>query len=192
MSFRPLARGDFPLLLRWLTNPAVSVWWEAPPTTVHEIEGTHAPRVDGSERAYGYIAEYAGTPFGFIQWYRLRDHPDHPAVGRVADDAAGIDLYIGEDDFRHRGFGSVLIHAFLRAIVFAEADISACAIDPVPANHAAITAYRRAGFKDVGVVFYPAEREDVLIMVIDRADLISSGETQAAAEAPDADQDQKG
>ena len=38
MSFRPLARADFPLILRWLNTPAVQEWWDDRPTSVDELE----------------------------------------------------------------------------------------------------------------------------------------------------------
>ena len=170
MSFRALERADFPLILRWLNTPAVQEWWDEAPTSIDELEGKHVPRIDGSERVYGYIAAYQGEPFGFLQWYRLADEPEHVAVGLVDLGAAAIDLYIGEDRFLHRGFGPVMIRAFLRTVVFAEPDVTACAIDPCVANTAAISAYHKVGFRDIAVRYSPYEKCDSLVMVIDRAD----------------------
>ena len=172
MSFRPLERADFPLILRWLNTPAVQEWWDDRPTSIDELEGKHVPRIDGSERVYGYIAEYAGEPFGFLQWYRLRDEPEHVAVGLVDPGAAAIDLYIGVERFLHRGYGPVMIRAFLRAVVFAQPDVTACAIDPVVGNTTAIAAYRKVGFRDIAVKYSAYERADSLVMALDRADLI--------------------
>jgi len=172
MSFRPLERADFPLILRWLNTPAVQEWWDDRPTSIDELEGKHVPRIDGSERVYGYIAEYAGEPFGFLQWYRLRDEPEHVAVGLVDPGAAAIDLYIGVERFLHRGYGPVMIRAFIRAIVFAQPDVTACAIDPVVGNTTAIAAYRKVGFRDIAVRYSSYEKADSLVMALDRADLI--------------------
>ena len=30
------------------------------PTSIDELEGKHVPRIDGSERVYGYIADIRG------------------------------------------------------------------------------------------------------------------------------------
>jgi aminoglycoside 6'-N-acetyltransferase len=172
MSFRPLARADFPLVLRWLGTPAVREWWDEPPTSIDQLEGKYVPRIDGSEKVYGYIAEYSGEPFGFLQWYRLATEPDHVAVGLVDPGAAAIDLYIGEDRFLHRGYGPIMIRAFLRTVVFAEPDVTACAIDPDVRNTAAISAYRKVGFRDVGVRYSQQEQADALVMVLDRLELM--------------------
>ena len=91
MSFRPLAHADLPLILRWLNTPAVQEWWDDRPTSIDELEGKHVPRIDGSERVYGYIAAYRDEPFGFLQWYRLATEPEHVAVGLVDPGAAAID-----------------------------------------------------------------------------------------------------
>jgi aminoglycoside 6'-N-acetyltransferase len=172
MSFRPLERTDLQLILRWLNTPAVQAWWDDRPTSIDELEGKHVPRIDGSERIYGYIAAYEGEPFGFLQWYRLATEPEHVAVGLVDPRAAAIDLYIGEERFLHRGFGPVMIRAFLRAVVFAEPDVTACAIDPVVGNTRAIAAYRKVGFRDIAVKYSSYEKADSLVMALDRADLM--------------------
>jgi aminoglycoside 6'-N-acetyltransferase len=172
MSFRPLAHADLPLILRWLNTPAVQEWWDDRPTSIDELEGKHVPRIDGSELVYGYIASYRDEPFGFLQWYRLATEPEHVAVGLVDPGAAAIDLYIGEERFLHRGYGPVMIRAFLHDVVFAEPDVTACAIDPVVSNTTAIAAYRKVGFRDVGVRYSSYEKADSLVMVLDRAELM--------------------
>lgn len=167
-TFRPLAAEDFPLLYHWLNNPAVARWWDAPPISVAEIEGKYVPRLDGSEPVFGMIALFSGVPIGFLQWYRLADELEHPAVGIAPEQSAAIDLFIGEDAFRNRGYGSVMIRAFLSSVVFAEPDIVACAIDPCEDNAAAIAAYRKAGFRARAIVPDPREHCDSLVMVLER------------------------
>ena len=175
MRFRPITRADLPMLFEWLSSPDVAVWWDGPPESIAEVEEKHIPRLDGSERVYGFIASYQDDPFGYLQWYRLRDERAHPAVGLVEADAAAIDLYIGADAYRHRGYGVPMIRAFLTQIVFAQPGVGSCAIDPCLENTAAIAAYRKAGFREVGVAPNPHENCDSQIMVIERTDLIGSG-----------------
>ena len=208
-TFRPLARSDFPILFSWLHNPAVQEWWDDPPATIDEIEGKHVPRIDGSELVYGYIAEHLGVPMGYLQWYRLGTEPEHPAVGLVPEDAAAIDLFIGEDAYRRRGYGSVMIGAFLRNVVFNEPDVGSCAIDPCVGNRVAIAAYRKTGFRDIGIAANPHENRDSQIMLIDRGNLSDSlvqsptvnterppgsfthSVSQTNPQAPNTDQDQE-
>jgi RimJ/RimL family protein N-acetyltransferase len=190
-TFNPLARADFPTMLRWLNNPAVSKWWGEPPASIDELEGKHVPRLDGREQVFGFIAHYSDTPMGYLQWYRLSTEPDHPAVGLAPESSAAIDLFIGEDDYRHRGLGRVLIRAFLTEIVFAEPDVKHCAIDPCVDNTAAIAAYRKTGFREIGLAPNPHEHCISQIMLINRSALVSYGVAEAAAEAADADQHQE-
>jgi aminoglycoside 6'-N-acetyltransferase len=170
-AFRPITRADFPMMLRWLHNPTVTAWWTDPPTAIDDLEGKYIPRLDGSDQVYGFIAEYHGRAMGYLQWYRLRTEPEHPAVGLAPPDSAAIDLFIGEDNYLHRGYGSVMIRAFLREVVFAEPDIGHCAIDPCSGNTVAIAAYRKVGFRDIGLAPNPHENCESLIMVIDKDSL---------------------
>ena len=170
--FRPITHADFPLLFRWLRNPAVVKWWDDPPATMAEIEGKHVPRLDGTEAIYGFIATYAGVPMGFLQWYRLATEPEHSAVGLAPIGSAAIDLFIGEDDYRTKGYGPVMIRAFLRSVIFAEPDIASCAIDPCLANSVAIAAYHKAGFRDLAVRWNAHEKCDSQIMLCDREALL--------------------
>ena len=167
-AFRPITFEDFPLLFGWLRNPGVAAWWDDPPATMAEFEGKYVPRLDGSEAVFGFIASYADEPIGYLQWYRLADEPEHPACGLVPYESAAVDLFIGEDEFRGKGYGPVMIRAFLRGVVFAQPEIASCAIDPCRYNQVAIAAYSKAGFRPVGVVPSPGERCDVLVMIADR------------------------
>jgi aminoglycoside 6'-N-acetyltransferase len=191
-TFRPLSPCDFPVMFRWRINPAVAQRWDPAPDTIDELEPEFGPMIDGAEPVNGVIVEHAGTPIAFIQWYRLHDHPDYSGINLAPAGAAGIDLFIGEDDYRYHGYGAPMLRAFLRVVLFAQPDITACAIDPLVENTSAISAYRRTGFREAGIRYNAYEHGDSLIMLIDRADLIGSREAQAAAEAADADQDQKG
>ena len=127
-------------------------------TSIDELEGKHVPRIDGSERVYGYIAEYAGSRSASCSGIDWPTEPEHVAVGLVDPGAAAIDLYIGEERFLHRGYGPVMIRAFLRAVVFAQPDVTACAIDPVVGNTTAIAAYRKVGFRDIAVKYSSTRR----------------------------------
>lgn len=171
-SFRSLARSDFPMLLRWLHNPTVSEWWTDPPTAIDELEGKYIPRLDGSDQVYGFLALYDDRPIGYLQWYRLATEPEHPAVSLAPSDSAAIDLFIGEDAYLHRGYGNPMIRAFLRTVVFTEPDIGHCAIDPCSGNTAAIAAYRKVGFRELGLAPNPHEKCESLVMVLDKVDLV--------------------
>jgi aminoglycoside 6'-N-acetyltransferase len=164
ISFRRLTLDDMPLLYKWLHNPGVARWWVPMPESVTELEQKYGPRVHGEERVDCYVMEYDCEPIGFIQTYRLDTDPDYAAALDVDPHAAGVDLYIGEDAYQHRGFGPVLLRKFVDRVVFADPSISCCVIGPAVSNTAAIRAYEKAGFKHVKTVPVPGEDEPEYIM----------------------------
>jgi aminoglycoside 6'-N-acetyltransferase len=145
ITFRPVTREDFPLLLRWLITPEVRAWWRGGASTIDDVEREYGPPVDGSDATRLFLILVAGQPVGMIQCYRHADYPSwDEAVG--VPSAAGIDYLIGEDSQRGRGIGSAAIAAFT-AIVFGlypEAD-SIVSV-PQQGNRASCRALEKAGF----------------------------------------------
>jgi aminoglycoside 6'-N-acetyltransferase len=164
VSYRRLTLDDMPLLYRWFHNPAVARWWVPKPESVKALEDKYSPRVSAEEKVDCYIMEYDAMPVGFIQTYRIDVDPEYAAALDVDPDAAGVDLYIGEDAFRHRGFGPILLREFVDRVVFADPSISCCVIGPAVSNTAAIRSYEKAGFKHVKTVPVPGEDEPEYIM----------------------------
>ncbi|WP_347138123.1 GNAT family N-acetyltransferase [Paracoccus sp. SSK6] len=65
----------------------------------------------------------------------------------LPNDAVGVDLSIGPPDKLSRGIGSQILARFV-AMLRAEGHRSII-IDPDIANHRAIRAYRKAGFREI-------------------------------------------
>jgi aminoglycoside 6'-N-acetyltransferase len=171
ISFRPLARADFPLMLRWHNTPHVRAWWQLDPHTAEEVEATYSPRVEQPSLTRGYLMLYDNQPVGFIQEYLIHDYPDYADAIQVDDDAAGVDLFIGEEAYAHRGLGPVLLHAFLRDVVFARPEVGCCVIGPAASNAIAIRAYEKAGFRYLKTVQVPGEPEPEALLRVSRADV---------------------
>jgi len=164
IAFRPLRRDDFPLLARWLNTPHVREWWRDDPRTLAEVEAEYAPRVDGRSATSCYIMLHEGRPVGYIQAYRIADEPEYAAALGVEEGAAGVDLFIGEEAYVHRGLGPRLLRAFLREVVFRMPGVTCCAIGPAASNAIAIRAYEKAGFRHIGTVAVPGEDEPEYLM----------------------------
>ena len=145
ISFRPLARLDFPLLHRWLAQPHVVAWWNEP-LDLAAIEKKYGPRVDGIEPTHTFIIEYGGQPIGWIQWYRWSDYRAHAAQLGAEVKSAGIDLAIGEQEMTGRGLGPRVIRQFLDQFVFADCAITAVVSDPGVNNVRSVRAFEKAGF----------------------------------------------
>lgn len=168
IAFRRLAVAELPLLYRWLREEHVRRWWGEPPA---DLDAKYRAYIDGSKPTAPYLIRLGGQPVGYIQGYRLRDYPDYQRQIGAGDDAAGIDLFLGEADQLGRGLGPRVIGCFLREIVFTDPAIAVCFIGPAVGNQRAIRAYEKAGFVYERTVAVPDEPEPEYIMTLARPPL---------------------
>jgi aminoglycoside 6'-N-acetyltransferase len=145
ISFRPLARSDFPQLQEWLSAPHVAAWWHER-LDLASVDAKYGPRVDGAEPTHVFAIELGGRPVGWIQWYVWSDYREHAAQLGAEPASAGIDLAIGELAITGLGWGPVAIGEFLSQIVFADPSVSAVVTDPEEGNLRSLSAFKKAGF----------------------------------------------
>ena len=167
ISFRPLQREDLPRLYAWHLAPHVRQWWDAPASYDALVEQLK-PRLSGQHPARPFVMLYDGQPIGYIQSYPISAWPEYYAGIQAGQDAAGIDMFIGEPEYLHQGLGAPMLRQFLREIVFANAAYDSCLIGPDPANAAAIKAYEKAGFRHLKTVHIPALDETQYLMRLAR------------------------
>jgi aminoglycoside 6'-N-acetyltransferase len=172
ITFRPLTTDDFALLHRWRGNPVVAEWWNPVPT-YEDIVAKYTPRIAGEEPVHPYIATSGDVPIGYLQWCLLAEIPGHAAESFAPPGAAAVDLFIGEDAYRGRGYGAAMLRAFLRDVIFAPPDVTVCYIDPHPDNTVAIRSYARVGFRDLGIVAVGADGDPAWLMVIARDEVLT-------------------
>ena len=115
-----------------------------------------------------FLILYARTPIGYIQSYRISNYPDYNEHVQVDEKTAGIDLFIGEDDYLHRGFGTAILTKFLAEIIFSDDSILSCVIGPEPKNKAAVRCYEKVGFRYFKTITIPDEPESEYLMRIDK------------------------
>jgi aminoglycoside 6'-N-acetyltransferase len=147
ISFRPLTHADLPLMHRWLNEGEAFTWYGRKPTTLEEITAEYTPTIEHTEPVSGFVILIDTQPAGYIQWYFTHDHPDYARQVEVPTDSAGVDMFIGEERFLHRGYGSAIMREFLKEIVFADPRIGRCVIDPDERNTIAIRTYEKTGFR---------------------------------------------
>jgi aminoglycoside 6'-N-acetyltransferase len=131
MILRPLAPGDEAELRRIHSSEQVARWWDVPDDAFpwDEPESTRLTIV------------VDGAVAGLIQFCEERE----PRYRH-----AGIDLFL--DPVLHgRGLGSEAVRRVVR-ILIDERHHHRITIDPALANAAAIRAYAKAGFREVGVM----------------------------------------
>ncbi len=169
--FRPLAEADLTLLHRWLNTPHVSQWWEVNGKINPDysaVSGKFMPRIRGLEPVNCFLVLYDTRPVAFIESCRMEDFPTEKAALRIPANAVGVDTFIGETDFLHKGFGAVYIRKFLKEIIFREPGINSCIVDPEPANKIAVRAWEKAGFNFSHQVWNGEDKVMPQIMTVSR------------------------
>jgi aminoglycoside 6'-N-acetyltransferase len=165
LSFHPLTRRDFPLLSNWLARPHVAEWWGThQPTAVEEEFG---PCVDGTDPTRVFVCLLAGTPVGLLQVYRLDDNPDYArAVG--LEQAAGMDLFLGDAERCNRGLGPDIIAAALDMIWAAYPEVTRAMAGPSVRNARSIRTFEKSGFTAAGAVRVPGEEDEEMVLLCPR------------------------
>jgi RimJ/RimL family protein N-acetyltransferase len=171
ITFRKLTETDLLLMHRWLNTPHVSQWWEVDGKRnpdYEEVIKHYVPRFQSSDPTKSYIVVYNETPVAFIQSGLVADNLQYKEALGLGIDTVGIDIFIGEEKYIHKGLGSLIIKAFLRNIVFKVYNVDVCSIDPEPENKIAIRAYEKSGFGHIKTNWSPIEKKWAYVMTINR------------------------
>lgn len=141
---RAVAPEDWPLLLKWLRDPAVERWWGSPSSSEAGIR-----LVLETPAAIGRMIEVAGLPVGYAHAI------DATCWGEELPEVLppwtwDVDLFIGEPAFRGRNIGGAALD-LLAAEVFGTTLAMALSVFVSVRNEAAVRAYERAGFNWVSV-----------------------------------------
>ncbi len=176
-EFRPLTLDDVPRLHAWFNAPHAKPWF-GERGTLEEITAEYRDYLEGREQIHPFVVHYENRPMGLMQWCRLGDFPDVQGFYFVEDpDAANCDVIIGEAVLAHRGLGAPMIRRFLQEIVFADARVTTCIIDPERENAIAIRAYEKAGFRFLRDVEDDGEGKPVKLLELTRAAFESTSST---------------
>ena len=170
LTFRLLASGDLSHMHGWLNTPHVLEWWGKAGTTLEAVAAKYTPRLAGKHATKAFVILYEDVAIGYIQSYKIREQPAYSACVQITEDAAGVDLFIGEADYLHRGLGPHILCRFIQHHVFVQPEIMSCLVDPDPQNAAAISAYEKAGFRYLKSVQCPDEAEPLYLMRLARSD----------------------
>jgi len=155
ITFAPLAESHFPLLLKWLEAPHVKKWWDRDVIytmdLVKEKFGKHIHGIalsnNSNHKTYAYIICANKEIIGYIQAYNAHDfsHENSLDLSAISGSVCGVDLFIGEQPFLHKGWGTRILNEFEEQILAPHFDW--CLIDPAKDNLTAVKAFTKAGFK---------------------------------------------
>ena len=136
VRLRPVTTADAEPLTRILLDPEVARWWPN-----YDRQRVEAEIVADEPDTTHWVIELQGAVVGMIQ---ATEEPE-PEFRH-----AGIDLFV-DPALRGRGVGPEAIRA-VAAWLVDERGHHRMTIDPARANEAAIRAYRKVGFREVGVL----------------------------------------
>jgi aminoglycoside 6'-N-acetyltransferase len=135
VTLRPVTEADVEPLARFFAVPEVAEWWPG------ENEVRLRARLDDADEGVGLVIELDGRLIGFIQYFEETD-PDYRH--------ASVDITL-HPDWCNRGLGTDALRTLARHL-FDDLGHHRITIDPALANARAIASYRKAGFRDVGVM----------------------------------------
>jgi ribosomal-protein-alanine N-acetyltransferase len=142
---RPMRPDEAPLFYEWATDPEVQPFWgEADHYSDFDgfLRHWHPHYFDGSQPNLGrcFAIEVEGSPIGMITYNRVN------TVNRSTD----IDILIGDQAYRGRGYGSDAILAFL-GFLFETVGLHRVWLGTFAHNLRAHRAYEKCGFVREGV-----------------------------------------
>ena len=111
------------------------------------------------------IAEVDSVPIGMVVIIDALQEESHYWGDNAPQNSWAIDIWIGVEEFRSKGFGTEMMKKALERC-FDNHDASCVLIDPLQSNHRAIAFYRRLGFREVEPRRFG--NDDCLVMFIGR------------------------
>ena len=169
VAFRPLAVADLPLVHRWLQEPHVrDTYGLGKGATWDDVRAKYDPDRRSREKTRMYVVLVDGVPAGYVQTYRILDHPTYAGPIGVDDESWGMDLFLGEPSLVGRGLGSRVIAQFAADVVFATIPAVAIVSDPSSGNPRSVRAFEKAGFRRWRTVVPMDESCGDLLLRLDR------------------------
>lgn len=172
ISFRRLSASDLVFMHKWLSCDFVIEWYGKKKWTFEEIEKKYTQYINNEKPTQGYLILYDKLPIGYIQTYKIYDYPEYAKLVDIHENASGLDLFIGEAEYFHKGLGKFVIDRFLREVIFVSSDSVSCILGPEPKNIVAIRAYEKVGFKYIKTIQTDDEDETEYIMKINKDQFI--------------------
>ncbi|KAI7246441.1 hypothetical protein KC345_g12069, partial [Hortaea werneckii] len=146
LSVRRLEAGDAPLLVKWLSDPALLEYYEGrdrPHDMALVLEHFFAEDEEEIERG---IVQFKERDAGYIQFYPVgTEEKEEYGYGDYAGRIYGMDQFIGEPMMWNQGIGSRLVGAMVKHLLEVKrADL--IVMDPQCWNLRALRVYEKNGF----------------------------------------------
>lgn len=148
LSFEPLNPSHFQAIHGWFNAPHVQKFYSLRSWTFEEVQKKLLPYVQGAKHMKCFVIFHSKQPIGYIQSYPLKDHlwENQDLPYEIIENAAGIDLFIGEESFLGKGMGRMILIRFLEKWIWPFYQY--CLADPDIQNKASIRLFQKSGFSE--------------------------------------------
>jgi aminoglycoside 6'-N-acetyltransferase len=146
IHFKPLNESHFDLMLRWFNKPHVQAFYSLRTWTFEEVCKKLEPYVRGEKQITGFIIYLKDYPIGYIQSCPIKNHPweTQDISEEIIKEAAGFDVFIGEEAYLNQGLGKQIIDSFLKEHIWP--NYQYCFVDPDIRNEASMRLFQKCGF----------------------------------------------
>lgn len=165
IGFRRLGVDDLQQMFLWLIRPHVTKWYAPSPTSFAETVAKYGPRTQEGNAVEAFIVTLDGADVGYIQTYAIDIFPEYGERLGCEKGAAGVDLFIGEEQLLNRGLGAQVLRRFVEEVVFGANGAPACLAGPDEGNVASIRAFEKAGFTRWKTVRMDDERIECVLRI---------------------------
>lgn len=143
LSFQQVSEKHVLKLFAWLNSYRLKGIYDDGFSSHEQLEKKYLSADSTIKR---YVVCYQGTPFGYIQAYEVLPGHQYEKYRKEFGSTVGIDLFIGESAFLHRGYGFLMFKEF---IPFLGRNISRVLVDPLIGNPA-IGLFEKYGLIEMG------------------------------------------
>jgi len=167
ITFRMMATRDFANIYKWANAPHVIKWYGKKPLSLYDVYFHYGEDLIEDGPTTKYIIIIDGVDVGQIQTYIYSDYPDdiYSQTIENGEKAAGVDLYIGHEDYIHKGYGTHIMRKFISDYVFTNPRAEMIIICPEPANAVAIRIYEKTGFRWYKTIDCPNGEQEYLMVL---------------------------
>ncbi|WP_372729659.1 GNAT family N-acetyltransferase [Nocardioides sp.] len=146
VAVRAMTHGDLPDVTRWRQSEHVARWWTgAGEPTAEGVAAAYGPCIDGLTPTRMWVVEINGRSVGFLQDYRIGDHPEFALLGPDPE-AIGVDYAIGDQAWVGRGLGAHVLWAWMLRAHHRFPDATSFFAAPDHRNAASLRVLAKAGF----------------------------------------------
>lgn len=146
IDIKKLSIIHFDKICEWFNKPHVQEFYSLRSWTMDEVTQKLIPYLESTSKVHAYICCISEKPIGYIQYYKLKNYnfPDQGFPEDVVTKTAGIDLFIGEEEYLGKGIADCVLELFLQTYIWPR--FQYCIVDPDIRNKRSIHFFTKHRF----------------------------------------------